>query len=131
MDIPFNIRGTETILIAEDEELLRKLLEQLLVGQGYTVVSAQDGAEALTVYARHQKEIALVISDNGMPKLSGIELVTALKAINPEVKVIISSGFIDNTLREDMVSVGVTDYIMKPFAVFEILTKLRRVLEME
>ncbi|MBI3193881.1 MAG: response regulator, partial [Ignavibacteriae bacterium] len=127
--VPVFMQGTETILVAEDEELLRTLLEQLLSGQGFTVLSAQDGAEALSLYARHQKNISLVISDVGMPKLSGIELITALKAINPEVKVIISSGYLDTKLSEDIQRVGAKDSIMKPYSISEILMKVRQALD--
>ncbi len=129
--VPVTELGTETILIADDEELLRTMLEQLLTGQGYTVISASDGAEALSLYARHQKNISLVISDVGMPKLSGIELVTALQAINPSVKVIISSGYLDTKLMEEIRRIGANEYIMKPFSLSEILTKMRLVLEMK
>ncbi len=126
LDLP---GGTETILIAEDEEFLRQALEATLTTRGYTVITAGDGEQALEAYRKRASEIALVISDIGLPRLSGDELFRQIRQLNPKVKAILASGFIDPKMRSDLFSAGVADLINKPYTVNDILLKIRTVLD--
>jgi CheY-like chemotaxis protein len=121
--------GTETILIVEDEQDLRQVLESYLKTRGYTVISAEDGEQALELYRSHEKEIALVISDIGIPRLSGTELFRHIKEINPAAKVILTSGFVDPKVRTELLSSGLREIIIKPYTLADLLVKTRKVLD--
>jgi two-component system cell cycle sensor histidine kinase/response regulator CckA len=84
--------GTETILVVEDEEALRLLLEEVLRAKGYTVLSAADGMEGLEIYSQHAEEIHAVIADMGLPRQSGFEMLLKIRERNPRAKVILASG---------------------------------------
>jgi CheY-like chemotaxis protein len=87
--------GDETILVVEDESTLREYLKVLLEEKGYSVLQASDGSEGVELFSKHQKQIALVISDLGMPKLDGLNLLRKIKEMQPTVKVIMTSGLVD------------------------------------
>ena len=118
-------RGNETILVVEDEELLRNLLKIVFEGKGYEVLTAQDGLEAVEIYAEHQHEVALVLADMGLPKLNGREAYKSMKAMNPDVKVIIASGYLSPHLRADLLQDGAKDFIQKPYIPTDVLRKAR------
>jgi two-component system cell cycle sensor histidine kinase/response regulator CckA len=99
--------GTETILIIEDEELLRELLQHLLISKGYKVISAKDGLQGVEIYKENYKNISLVISDLGLPKLSGEDVFKQIKQFRPEAKVILASGFIEPELKSQLMESGV------------------------
>ncbi len=85
--------GNETILIAEDEDMLRELVASALRSFGYNTIKARDGEEALEIYRTKQAEIDLVISDMLMPNKGGVELFKELKHIDPDVKFILVTGY--------------------------------------
>ena len=89
--VHFAVGGHETILMVEDEELLLNAVTLLLESNGYTVLSAHDGAEAVEMYKRHQSEISLVITDLGLPIMTGLEEYKRLKEITPDLSIRISS----------------------------------------
>jgi two-component system, cell cycle sensor histidine kinase and response regulator CckA len=121
--------GNETVLLVEDEELLLDLLKSTFEMKGYTALIARDGEEAVDMYRKHQKEIALVLSDIGLPKMGGYDEFLAIKKINPHVKVIFASGYLDPDLRVQMLKAGVHDFIQKPYESDEVLKKVRVVLD--
>lgn len=121
--------GTETILIVEDENNLRQVLETYLTTRGYTVISAENGKQALELYRTHNKEIALIISDIGLPHLSGEEIFRRVKEINPKVKVILASGFVDPEEKSELLSRGVLDIIIKPYNLSDVLLTTRKILD--
>lgn len=121
--------GKETILLVEDEEVLLESLSVLLEGNGYNVLTAKDGEEAVHVYRNNHDDIALVVTDIGLPKLSGWDAFLQMKRINPHVKAIVSSGYLDPKLKEEKSGQGVSDYILKPYQPFEILKRVRVVLD--
>lgn len=121
--------GTETVLLVEDEDGIRELTHDFLVAKGYTVMMAADGKEAIDIYLLNQKEIAAVISDIGLPKFNGIELLKRLKIVNPAVKVIFSSGYIDPHTRSEILEAGVKYFIQKPYQASEVLTKVREAID--
>jgi PAS domain S-box-containing protein len=124
-----SITGSETILIVEDETLLREMLRPLIESYGYTVLMAHDGQQALEVYSKYQKEIAVVFTDMGLPKMTGIEEFTMLKEINPQVKVIFSSGFLSQDDKSELFKKGAKGFIQKPYKPDEVLAIIRKVLD--
>jgi PAS domain S-box-containing protein len=125
-DIP---GGTDTVLIIEDEDLLRDLLRAMLESKGYEILSARDGQEGVQTYRNNRDRIALVLSDLGLPKLSGEEVVSFVKQANPEAKVIIASGFIDPNIRAGLEEAGVVDFIQKPYKAYDVLKTVRNVID--
>jgi PAS domain S-box-containing protein len=121
--------GKETILIVEDEDVLRDLLTSTLQGLGYTVHSASDGLEAIEKYQILQKQIDLVISDIGLPKLDGWATSQRIKEINPDAKIILASGYIDPELQVRSQQFGTKDFVQKPYDPARIFKKIREVLD--
>jgi PAS domain S-box-containing protein len=121
--------GDETILLVEDEDLLRDAAEEILVSSGYTVLTAGDGEQATQIYSQHKKDIALVVSDYGLPKLQGDEFFKNVKEMNPKVKAIFASGYLEPHLKTQLLNAGVKDFIQKPYIPAEILKKIREVLD--
>ncbi len=118
------IGGNGTILIVEDNTAARVALEDVLAGMGYEVLSAVNGEEALAIYAQHQTEIALVLSDMVMPKLGGIELFHALRKRNPAVKLIIMTGYPMEDGGADLLKQGIIDWLPKPFNAGKLAQKI-------
>ncbi len=121
--------GIETILLVEDEDLLRNLVESLLIAKGYKVLIAKDGPEAVKIYKEQYKEIALVLTDMGLPKLSGIDEFKLLKKINPTVKVVLASGFLDPDIKSDLFLAGAKGFIQKPYNIDEVFQKIREAID--
>jgi CheY-like chemotaxis protein len=121
--------GSETILIVEDEILLLEITQSMLESNGYNVLTAGDGEQAVELYTRHQEEIALVITDMGMPKLSGVEEIKKLREINPHVKIILATGFLESGTKAELLKSGAKEIIQKPYLAKEILRLIREVLE--
>ncbi len=125
-DVP---RGSETILVVEDEEMLRDLVKNVLNAKGYSAITAGDGVEAVELYMLHRREISLVVADVGLPRLTGSEVYLKLKRINPRVKVILASGFLEPGFTSDIMQSGVREVIRKPYQPDELLRCIRRVLD--
>jgi two-component system, cell cycle sensor histidine kinase and response regulator CckA len=125
-DIP---GGSETILVVEDEDLMRELIQSFLESKGYTVLAATDGEGALNVYGQFQHTIALVISDLGLPKLNGEDLYRSLIKLNPDVSFILASGYFDPGQKIKMHDEGVKEFIQKPYDLHTILRAVHRILD--
>jgi PAS domain S-box-containing protein len=121
--------GNETILFAEDEDTLVELVKALLEGKGYRVLIARDGLQAVDVFKQHAEEIALVITDIGLPKLNGWEAFLRMKALQPRITAIIATGYIDARQRSEMLKGGAKDLVQKPFVPNLLLKKVREVLD--
>ncbi|MEK6571246.1 MAG: PAS domain S-box protein, partial [Bacteroidota bacterium] len=121
--------GSETLLVVEDEETLLKLLQDLLQEKGYRVLAAKNGIEAVEKYKKRQDKIALVLTDLGLPILSGWDAFRQMKEINPKVKVIIASGYLDPNAKSELLKHGAKDFVQKPYEPNEILEKIREVLD--
>ena len=122
------IMNNETILIVDDEEMLRDILFESLKDEGYHVLTASDGIEALKIYAEKKDTISLVITDLGMPHMGGEELFAKLRVMNPNVKVIVSSGFLDTSTRSDLLRKGIQDVLTKPYRFDTIFATVRRII---
>ena len=125
----FEIGGTETILIVEDEEMLIQMVSFLLESKGYKVLCARDGLEAVQVYQSHKHEIALVLTDMGLPVMTGSDEFKKLKEINPNVKVIFASGYFEPDLKSELLKDGANGFIQKPYEPNDILRIIRQTLD--
>ncbi len=121
--------GTETLLIVEDEDVIRDLVKENLLEKGYTVLEARDGKEALQVYSAQRESIAIVISDMGLPKLSGYDLFLEIKSMNPRVRMVLASGYLEPELKSEILKAGVRDFIQKPYTPSILLRSIREVLD--
>jgi two-component system, cell cycle sensor histidine kinase and response regulator CckA len=121
------LRGNgEIILIVDDEEEVRLVLEAVLHSHGYEVLSAADGTEALAIYARETQRIHLVITDFMMPYFDGAVLTRTLRKINPAVKVIASSGNENEARVAELAAIERRDILIKPYTRQDLLEAVRR-----
>ncbi len=123
------VQGTETVLVVEDEESVRSLVRGILQAQGYTVLEARRGDEALEISARHKGPIHLVLTDVVMPQMSGQELASCLATLHPESKVLYMSGYTDHAILHQGVLDPNTAFIGKPFTPDGLARKVRKVLD--
>jgi len=119
------------ILLVEDEAMLQELLKAVLEEEGYQVETASDGEAAVEIFRQKKNEISLVLSDMGLPKLGGWEMFEKLRSIQPGVKVILASGYVDAEMREEAIKKGAKDFVQKPYIPAAILQRLREVLDSE
>jgi len=129
-EVPVSLpQGTETILLAEDEPSLRQLMARVLRTQGYTVLEATDGHEALTLAQANGAKIQLLLTDVIMPGLSGKTLAEWLGQVNPAVRVLFISGYINNNAVRDSMSKPGTFFLQKPFNPLDLTKKVREAIE--
>ncbi len=121
------VSGSETILMVDDEERILNLGVTLLTQNGYTVLTATNGVEALAVYQEKQKEIDLVILDFSMPAMDGRKSLQRLKRINPDIPIILASGY--STFTHDFKSEGIAAFLDKPYEFQEMLETVRKTLD--
>lgn len=110
-----SIRGSSTVLIVDDEESVRDLTNEMLNGLGYRTFLAENGKEAVEIYKNHKDEIDLVILDMVMPEMAGSETNLRLREIDPEVRVMLSSGYSQEGKAKDILKDGALGFIQKPF----------------
>jgi PAS domain S-box-containing protein len=122
------LRGTETILLAEDADSLREMISKTLETRGYRVLAARDGAEAVKIAAAHDGPIHMLITDAIMPNMSGTELARNMAALRPDTKVLFMSGYTeDSTIRQVASQSG--SFLQKPFRISELTQKMRQMLD--
>ncbi len=120
--------GSAKILIVDDEPLLRKIASKILTSMGHTVVVAEDGGEAVDIFLEEHETIDAVVLDLVMPVLSGRETYIELKKIKPSIPVLISSGFRKDERIDEMIELGVADFLQKPYTVDEMKRVITKVL---
>jgi two-component system, cell cycle sensor histidine kinase and response regulator CckA len=118
----------QTILLVEDEEMLRDLGVMILQEEGYRVLSAKDGIEALEIFDKHIDEVGLVVCDLGLPRLGGRDVFMKMKESKPGVLAIVASGYLEPALRSEILRAGVIDTIQKPYDFHEMLDKIRSII---
>jgi len=125
-----NPKGTrEYILLVEDEAQVAALTAEMLVGEGYRVILVQNGFEALKIYRNIGKQIGLVILDFFLPVMDGDAVFDELRVLNPEVNVVMSSGFAEQQKINAMLGQGVRGFISKPYSSQNLLAQVRSTLD--
>jgi PAS domain S-box-containing protein len=122
-------RGMETILLVEDEKIVLDLNRELLEALGYTIHATSSGSEAIAVYREKRNMIDLVILDMVMPGISGSRTFDRLREINPEVKILLSSGYSLNGEAQHIMDRGCNGFLQKPFQIEKLSRKVREILE--
>jgi two-component system cell cycle sensor histidine kinase/response regulator CckA len=120
--------GEETILLVEDESSVRNLVARVLRGNGYQVLGAATGEEALSVAAQHAGPLHLLLTDIVMPRMSGRELAVALTKLHPTLRVLFMSGYTDETLVRHLEDPGVS-FLQKPFSPAVVAERVRAALD--
>jgi len=121
-------KGTETVLLVDDEEIILDVGKDMLTALGYKVLLAGSGKEAVETYKKHKGNIELVILDMIMPRMDGGEVYDKMKEINSEVKVLLSSGYSIDREAEKILARGCDSFIQKPFDMKKLSRKIRGVL---
>lgn len=122
------VRGSGTILVVDDELVIRTTASQILQELGYDVLLASDGEEAVARYADHADEISLVLLDVIMPKMNGRECFRAIRTIDPDARVLISSGFAQDATLREMRKEGTVGFVKKPYREVELSQAVDRAL---
>ncbi|MEW6602520.1 MAG: PAS domain-containing protein, partial [Nitrospirota bacterium] len=128
-DIITSVGGTETILIAEDDDAARELTKTVLQEFGYTVIEAKDGLEALEKFMENRNSINMVILDVIMPKRSGPEVLNEIRKAKPDIKALFISGYTADAINKKKLLEEDIDFLSKPFSPQVILQKIREVIE--
>ena len=123
--------GDETILFIEDEDLTRDVAFDYLTSNGYKVIMARDGREGVELFKRHKAEIDLVVSDFGLPGITGEEVHRRVTAIVPGTPVVLITGFMEPEKKTELGINGVSDILAKPFKPDDLLRALRALLDRE
>ena len=118
----------QTIMIVEDEEMLRDLAVHILSGEGYNVLAAKDGMEAVEMFTKHRDEVGLVVCDLGLPRLGGREVFLKMKEVKASVRAIVASGYLEPAMRSEILKAGVIDTIQKPYDFRELIEKIHSVI---
>ena len=121
--------GAGTILLVEDEDVVRSLARQVLTRQGYHVLSARDGSEALLLSDGCASHIRLLLTDVVMPRMSGMELAEVLLQRRPAMRLLFMSGYSDSAMDEHGVFAGGKALLHKPFKPDELVEKVRQILD--
>ncbi len=126
--VPARSWAPQTVLLVEDEEMLRELGIDILQGEGYRVLAAKDGLEAVEIFTANRDDIGLVICDLGLPKLGGHDAFMRMKEIKPGVRAIVASGYLEPAVRSQILKAGVIDTIQKPYDFNELLEKIHAII---
>ncbi|MEE9612103.1 MAG: PAS domain S-box protein, partial [Desulfatiglandales bacterium] len=123
------LNGTETLLLVDDEAMIINVGEKMLKKMGYTVLSAGSGKEAIDIYEKNMRKIDMVILDMIMPGVSGGKTYDRMKEINPQIKVLLSSGYSIDGQATEKLERGCNGFIQKPFDMKELSYRLREILD--
>ena len=123
------LRGSETVLFVDDEDMIIEIAEELFEQLGYKVLIARSGKEAIKTYQENKDNIDIVLLDMIMPDMSGSDTYDRMKDIDPKVKVLLSSGYSINGQATEIMDRGCNGFIQKPFKMKELSRKLREILD--
>jgi len=121
--------GNESVLLVDDEERILTIGQEICKALGYSVITVTSGEEAIRFYKEKKEEINLVVLDMMMPEMNGLETFLKLKKLNPDIKVLLSTGYAIDEKAQEMLRQGCKGYILKPYNVIDFSHKLRKVLE--
>lgn len=122
------MQTTKTILISEDEADINNLLTLILQMEGFTVLQAFDGQSALETFTSHVNEVDLLVTDLGLPKMGGVELIEKARQMKPSLKIIGASGFGRNNVREEVMRAGADEFMPKPYVTADLVAAVQRLL---
>jgi len=122
-------RGEETILVVDDDKMIRDLAVEMLSQSGYTVITAPSGETAIEAFRKQSNRIALVILDLIMPGMDGKRCLYELLRFNPEARIIIASGYVDQELGTEMLKLGAKGLVGKPYDIARMLKVVRTTLD--
>jgi two-component system cell cycle sensor histidine kinase/response regulator CckA len=126
---PAVAEGSETVLLVEDDEEVRSVAAEMLGKQGYTVLVARNGAEALRLAEQHAGPIPLLVTDVVMPRIGGRELAARLRELRPDIEVLFMSGHTEHLVMSDRQSLPSDAFLQKPFRAEVLARKVRQVLD--
>jgi two-component system, cell cycle sensor histidine kinase and response regulator CckA len=121
--------GTETIMLVEDEYMVREVTKRILERGGYTVLTAANGKEALDLYSEERNIISLIILDFIMPEMSGKECLAKLREVDPNIKILVTSGYHVDGMVKEVIESGARGFIGKPYDSIDMLRAVRKVLD--
>jgi PAS domain S-box-containing protein len=121
--------GSQTILVVDDEEVVRSLAKDTLENHGYKVLVAQDGMEAIATYTNCGGAIDLVILDMAMPRLAGRETFMKLREVDPNVKALLCTGYSQSGKAQEILDIGATGFVQKPYQLDELLSQVKAALQ--
>lgn len=122
-------RGYERILLVDDEEVITRMLQQILEHLGYKVTARTSSLETLELFRRSPESFDLVITDMTMPSMTGSDLAKEMISIRPDIPILIATGFSETVTPEKIASAGIKGYIRKPVSVAEMAKTIRQVLD--
>lgn len=123
------LRGAETVLFVDDEDMIIEIVEEMLEQLGYKVLIVRSGKEAIEIYEKNKERIDMVILDMVMPDMSGGDTYDRLKEINPDIKVLLASGYSLNGTATEILDRGCNGFIQKPAKMGALSQKLREILD--
>ncbi|MGE5315659.1 MAG: PocR ligand-binding domain-containing protein [Acidobacteriota bacterium] len=121
--------GSETILLIEDEEQLREMTVAFLRSKGYSIIDAENGEEGVELYRRHAGAISIILSDRGLPKISGEDVYRRIRQDGADVPFLLLTGFIEPEMKTGLLAEGIRCILQKPVRPSEILLKIREILD--
>ena len=124
-----SVGGSETIMVVEDEEDVREMICNLLRSQGYSVLAAENGADALQVWKRHEDPVHMLLTDVVMPSMGGPELADWLAPLRAQMKVVFISGYPGDDALQNLLAKSDFAFLPKPFTRTALLTKVRESLD--
>lgn len=122
------MNNQKAVLIVEDENTLRILLQTVFEDVGVKVFATSDGYEAIEILKDHKDEIKVLIADLGLPKLGGWDTFMMMRKINPNLQGILASGYFEANIKEELIKAGATDFIQKPYNTKLLVSKVREIL---
>jgi len=131
LETPVQYGRDELILVVDDEETIRDFARDVLEGNGYRVILAEDGAQAVRVFEEHDGDISLVILDMVMPNMGGHEAFLRMRASNPKVRALLSTGYSQNGKAQKILDSGIKGFLQKPYQPNALLSNVRSVIDAE
>jgi two-component system, cell cycle sensor histidine kinase and response regulator CckA len=125
---PLPLTSTQTILVIDDEEIVREAVQDILETIGVQVIEASNGRDGIEQYRQEQERIGAILLDMKMPGLSGVETLRQLRQINPTVPIILSSGYAEEEMRRNIESDGATHFLPKPYNFEMLIAKIKQAL---
>jgi CheY-like chemotaxis protein len=118
----------ELILVVDDEPAIQDITRTSLESHNYQTLIANDGIEAIALYAKHMDKISAVLMDIMLPRLDGLTAIRTLQKINPQVRIIATTGLMSNNKLDTIAGIGVNTFLSKPYTVNELLLALQKVM---